>query len=53
MGNYIFSRQPLVDALVADARRSTEHDFGRSIIPEMVPAGGSSPTTSSATRCRA
>jgi len=39
MGNYIFSRQPLVDALVADARRSTDHDFGRSIIPEMVSAG--------------
>ena len=39
MGNYIFSRQPLVDALVADARRSTDHDFGRSIIPELVPGG--------------
>jgi glucose-1-phosphate adenylyltransferase len=39
MGNYIFSRQPLVDALVADARRSTDHDFGRSVIPEMVPTG--------------
>jgi glucose-1-phosphate adenylyltransferase len=39
MGNYVFSRQPLIDALVADARRSTEHDFGRSIIPEMVPTG--------------
>ena len=39
MGNYIFSRQPLVDALLADARRSTDHDFGRSIIPEMVPTG--------------
>jgi glucose-1-phosphate adenylyltransferase len=39
MGNYIFSRQPLVDALVADARRSTDHDFGHSIIPEMVPTG--------------
>jgi len=39
MGNYIFSRQPLVDALVADARRSTDHDFGRSIIPEMVSTG--------------
>src|SRR4030095_14299566 len=39
MGNYVFSRQPLVDALVADARRSTDHDFGRSIIPEMVPSG--------------
>jgi glucose-1-phosphate adenylyltransferase len=39
MGNYLFSRQPLVDALLADARRSTEHDFGRSIIPEMVATG--------------
>jgi glucose-1-phosphate adenylyltransferase len=39
MGNYIFSRQPLVDALVADARCSTDHDFGRSIIPEMVSGG--------------
>src|SRR5260370_28557952 len=39
MGNYLFSRQPLVDALLDDARRSTEHDFGRSIIPEMVPTG--------------
>ena len=39
MGNYLFSRQPLVDALLADARRSTDHDFGRSIIPEMVPGG--------------
>ena len=39
MGNYLFSRQPLVDALVADARRSTDHDFGRSIIPELVPTG--------------
>jgi glucose-1-phosphate adenylyltransferase len=39
MGNYFFSRIPLVDALLADARRSTDHDFGRSIIPEMVPTG--------------
>src|SRR6266849_4750842 len=39
MGNYLFSRQALVDALVDDARRSTDHDFGRSIIPELVPAG--------------
>ena len=39
MGNYIFSRPALVDALLADARRSTDHDFGRSIIPEMVPGG--------------
>src|SRR5439155_333209 len=39
MGNYLFSRQALTDALLADARRSTDHDFGRSIIPELV-AGG-------------
>jgi glucose-1-phosphate adenylyltransferase len=39
MGNYLFSRRPLIEALLADARRSTDHDFGRSIIPEMVPTG--------------
>jgi glucose-1-phosphate adenylyltransferase len=39
MGNYVFRRQPLVEALLADARRSTDHDFGRSIIPEMVESG--------------
>jgi glucose-1-phosphate adenylyltransferase len=39
MGNYIFSRRTLVDALLDDARRSTDHDFGRSIIPELVPGG--------------
>jgi glucose-1-phosphate adenylyltransferase len=39
MGNYIFSRDLLVNALIDDARRSTEHDFGRSIIPELVPSG--------------
>ncbi len=40
MGNYVFSRQALVDTLLTDARRSTDHDFGRTIIPELVPAGG-------------
>jgi glucose-1-phosphate adenylyltransferase len=39
MGNYLFRRQALVDALLVDARRSTDHDFGRSIIPELVPTG--------------
>ncbi len=39
MGNYLFERQALVDALLVDARRSTDHDFGRSIIPELVPGG--------------
>src|SRR2546422_2746447 len=35
----LFSRQALIAALLADARRSTDHDFGRSIIPELVPGG--------------
>jgi glucose-1-phosphate adenylyltransferase len=39
MGNYIFSRRVLVDALLADARRSTDHDFGKTIIPELFPSG--------------
>jgi glucose-1-phosphate adenylyltransferase len=39
MGNYLFARPTLVDALLADARRSTDHDFGRSIIPELVATG--------------
>jgi len=39
MGNYLFSRAVLLDALVADARRSTDHDFGKTIIPELVPTG--------------
>jgi glucose-1-phosphate adenylyltransferase len=38
MGNYLFSRRALVDALVADARQQTDHDFGKSIIPALVPA---------------
>ena len=37
MGNYLFTREALVDALVEDARRSTNHDFGRTILPELVP----------------
>jgi glucose-1-phosphate adenylyltransferase len=36
MGNYLFNRRALVEVLLDDARRSTEHDFGRSIIPELV-----------------
>jgi glucose-1-phosphate adenylyltransferase len=39
MGNYLFSRSVLLDTLLADARRSTDHDFGKTIIPELVPAG--------------
>jgi glucose-1-phosphate adenylyltransferase len=38
MGNYLFSRRVLVDALLEDARRDTDHDFGKTIIPALVPA---------------
>src|SRR5438552_15046451 len=37
MGNYLFTREALVDALLEDARRSTNHDLGRTILPELVP----------------
>jgi glucose-1-phosphate adenylyltransferase len=37
MGNYIFNRDLLVETLIEDARRSTDHDFGRTIIPELHP----------------
>ena len=37
MGNYLFSRETLVQALLADAQRPTDHDFGKSIIPALFP----------------
>ena len=37
MGNYIFSSDALEEVLVEDSRRSTDHDFGRTIIPELYP----------------
>ena len=36
MGNYLFSTQALVDMLIEDAGGDTEHDFGRTIIGEML-----------------
>jgi glucose-1-phosphate adenylyltransferase len=36
MGIYIFDMAVLVPALEADARRSTTHDFGKDIIPELI-----------------
>lgn len=36
MGNYLFSRELLVQTLEVDARQATEHDFGRTIIPPLV-----------------
>jgi len=40
MGNYLFSREVLVEALLADARRNTDHDFGKTIIPALFPTAG-------------
>lgn len=35
MGNYLFDTELLAQTLLEDSRRSTEHDFGRTIIPEL------------------
>ncbi|MBL8692475.1 MAG: glucose-1-phosphate adenylyltransferase [Planctomycetes bacterium] len=39
MGNYVFSRKALEEVLYEDCRRSTDHDFGRTIVPEMLERG--------------
>src|SRR2546422_962973 len=36
MGNYLFATEVLVDALREDAARQSDHDFGRTIIPELL-----------------
>ena len=36
MGIYIFNTEVLIDALEQDAKGSTEHDFGKNIIPSML-----------------
>src|SRR5207249_3648531 len=36
MGNYVFATEVLVDVLREDAARQSDHDFGRTIIPEQV-----------------
>ena len=40
MGVYVFRTEALVRALIADAKSSSLHDFGHSIIPAMVPTRG-------------
>ncbi len=35
MGNYLFNREALVEVLLDDAQLNTDHDFGRTIIPEV------------------
>jgi len=40
MGNYIFARQSLEDALIADAKDSkSSHDFGKNVLPTMLAEG--------------
>ena len=36
MGVYIFKTEPLVRSLIKDAKKDTEHDFGKNIIPNML-----------------
>src|SRR5207247_11412499 len=36
LGNYVFATEVLVDVLREDAARQSDHDFGRTIIPEQV-----------------
>jgi glucose-1-phosphate adenylyltransferase len=36
MGNYVFTSDVLVQALHEDAGRPTDHDFGRTIVPQLV-----------------
>jgi glucose-1-phosphate adenylyltransferase len=36
MGNYIFNTRALVEMVTEDAGRNTEHDFGRSVIGEVL-----------------
>lgn len=36
MGNYVFSAEVLMDALLSDAAREGEHDFGRTVIPALL-----------------
>src|SRR5262245_33048047 len=39
MGNYVFTSDVLVDVLREDAKRASDHDFGRTIVPELVSRG--------------
>lgn len=39
MGIYLFNTRELVGELITDARRESQHDFGKNIIPRMVEQG--------------
>jgi glucose-1-phosphate adenylyltransferase len=36
MGVYVFTTEVLVRAVIEDAKRDTQHDFGRNVIPDLV-----------------
>ena len=36
MGNYLFNKESLIQALKRDAKKESDHDFGKNIIPELV-----------------
>jgi glucose-1-phosphate adenylyltransferase len=38
MGNYIFNRDVLTKVLVEDSKAATSHDFGKNILPSLVPS---------------
>lgn len=35
MGNYIFSKDVLIEALLRDAKKESDHDFGKNIMPDL------------------
>ena len=39
MGIYIFDRKVLEEELTEDAKKDTEHDFGKNVIPQMIKNG--------------
>jgi len=39
MGVYFFETKKLVRALIEDAKKDTEHDFGKNIVPQMLASG--------------
>ncbi len=39
MGIYVFRTEALVKAVIRDAKKDTQHDFGRDVIPEMISCG--------------
>jgi len=39
MGIYVFNTEVLVRAVVDDAKRDSAHDFGKNIVPGLVPSG--------------